>query len=408
MIRNRISIIVAFFFLLNISTFAQSSGGSEPFTVGQLAGQVNPLTSAVPFLMIAPDSRGGGMGDVGAATSPDVYSVYWNPAKLAFCEQDMSAAFSFTPWLRELVDDIYIAQAVGYKRLDKDQVIGASLRYFSLGQITFRGMDPNEQGRDYTPNELAVDLSYARKFSKKLSGSIALRYIYSNLTGGALVDGAETHAGHAVAADLSSYYRTKLKVQRKDAELAFGVHISNIGTKISYTDESQQNFIPINMKLGSAFTLKMDDYNSLTFAADLNKLLVPTPPKKQSVPGEDGENNIITHGQDDDVSVAAGIFQSFGDAPGGFEEELHEIAYSFGLEYWYAKQFALRGGYFHEHETKGNRKFFSIGLGLKLSVMALDFAYLIPTENTHPLANTLRFSLRFDLESWLVKNKETR
>lgn len=379
-------------FLLLLVVLGQSRLVQAQISTDELAGQANPITTAVPFLIIAPDSRAGAMGDVGAATAPDVNSQHWNPAKYAFIDNDMGVSLSYTPWLRNLIDDINLAYLSGYKRLDRDQVIGMSLLYFSLGNITFTNIQGQYNG-EFNPNEFAIDASYARKFSRNFSSAIALRYIYSNLTGGAYVGDTESHPGHAVAADLSVFYTRDVEVAERNSDLAFGLNISNIGSKISYTDEAQQNFIPINMRLGAALTMELDEYNSIMFTADANKLLVPTPPQQvgDTLYGKDPAN----------ISIASGVFNSFSDAPGGFKEEMHEIAYSVGLEYWYNKQFAVRGGYFYEHENKGNRKYFTFGVGLKLNVFGLDFAYLVPAQGrNHPLANTLRFTLLFDFEGF--------
>jgi len=362
-----------------------------------LSGQLNVVHVAVPFLTVAPDSRAGAMGDAGIATRPDVYSMHWNPAKFAFIDNDLGAAFSYTPWLRNLIDDINLAHLSGYMRIDNYQVLAASLTYFSLGEIIFTNMAGEYDGQ-FTPNEFAVDAAYARLFSDNFSGGVAFRYIRSDLTGGAFVQGMASKAAQAFAADVSVYYRNDINVSDMPGELALGMNISNIGNKITYSDNQNAQFIPINLGIGSALKLDLDDYNSLTFALDLNKLLVPTPPVYYQDREDDDGNPVIRAGRDPNVSVPMGMLQSFYDAPGGFREELREIFYSFGMEYWYLNQFAIRGGYYHEHETKGNRKYFTTGIGLKLNVFALDVAYLVAVHRTNPLANTLRFSLAFDFE----------
>ena len=362
-----------------------------------LSGQLNVVHVAVPFLTVAPDSRAGAMGDAGIATRPDVYSMHWNPAKFAFIDNDLGAAFSYTPWLRNLIDDINLAHLSGYMRIDNYQVLAASLTYFSLGEIIFTNMAGEYDGQ-FTPNEFAVDAAYARLFSDNFSGGVAFRYIRSDLTGGAFVQGMASRAAQAFAADVSVYYRNDINVSDMPGELALGMNISNIGNKITYSDNQNAQFIPINLGIGSALKLDLDDYNSLTFALDLNKLLVPTPPVYYQDREDDDGNPVIRAGRDPNVSVPMGMLQSFYDAPGGFREELREIFYSFGMEYWYLNQFAIRGGYYHEHETKGNRKYFTTGIGLKLNVFALDVAYLVAVHRTNPLANTLRFSLAFDFE----------
>ncbi|TSA32119.1 MAG: hypothetical protein D4R64_16775 [Porphyromonadaceae bacterium] len=389
-VRNFILII------LGLTALIKPSFGQ--ITSGELSGkEINTVTTAVPFLTIAPDSRSGGMGDVGVALSPDANSMHWNPAKYAFAPNDMGLSISYTPWLRKLIPDINLAYLSGYKRIDKQQVIGLSLLYFSLGNITFTDVVGNITNT-FNPNEFAVDAAYARSFSDRFSGSLAFRFIYSNLTGGYYVGGIESHPGMAFSSDVSVYYRNnELRLRDYDATFAFGANISNIGSKISYTPSSDKDFIPINLRLGTAFTVDFDDYNSLTAAFDVNKLLVPTPPNYYKDSVDIKNDPVIEYGFDPNVSVAVGMFHSFYDAPGGFSEELREITYSVGMEYWYAKQFAIRGGFFYEDGTKGNRKFFTVGIGLRLNVFGLDFAYLVPVNNQNsPLANTLRFSLLFD------------
>ncbi len=380
--------------LLGLTALIKPSVGQ--ITTDQLTGKINTVTTAVPFLTIAPDSRSGGMGDVGVALSPDANSMHWNPAKYAFAPNDMGLSISYTPWLRKLIPDINLAYLSGYKRIDKQQVIGISLLYFSLGDITFTDVvgTPTQQ---FNPNEFSLDAAYARSFSDKFSGSLAFRFIYSNLTGGYYVGGIESHPGLAYASDVSVYYRNdELRLRDYDATFAFGANISNIGSKISYTSNSDKDFIPINMRLGAAYTIDFDDYNSLTAAFDVNKLLVPSPPSYYKDSVDINNDPVIQYGYDPNVSVAVGMFHSFYDAPGGFREELNEITYSVGMEYWYAKQFAIRSGFFYEDGTKGNRKFFTVGIGLRLNVFGLDFAYLVPIYQNNPLANTLRFSLLFD------------
>jgi len=370
----------------------------QTMSIGELSGEVNTISSAVPFLMITPDSRAGGMGDVGAATSPDVSSLHWNPAKLSFIDEDYGASLSYTPWLRALIDDISLAYLSGYKKFSKGRVVGVSLRYFSLGNITFTDNSGTELST-YNPNEFSINVSYSMLFTDNLSGGIALKYIYSNLTGGIQSGGSETHAGKAVASDISVFYTKDIKISEKNSNLALGLNISNIGNKISYTDDSESNFLPTNLKLGGALTYELDEYNTLTLAVDINKLLVPTPPVYD-------DQGLIIAGKDPNVSITTGMWQSFSDAPGGSKEELNELTYSFGLEYWYNQRFALRTGYFHEHATKGNRKYFTVGLGLKLNVFQLDFAYLLPVQQRNPLENTLRFSLAFNFKA--LKNSSSK
>ena len=361
--------------------------------IDDLTGGLNTITTAVPFLMITPDSRSGSMGDVGAATSPDASSISTNPAKYSFIEDDLGFSISYVPWLRALVPDINLSYISGYKKLNQNDAIAFELRYFSLGDITFTDILGNTLGQ-FNPNELALGGSYSRKLSDLFSLSLATRYIYSNLTGGQMAGDIQTNAGKSFAADVAGYFTNKIRFLKKDSDLSFGFNISNIGNKISYTNVGERDFIPINLKLGSSLNINFDDYNSMSYSFDINKLLVPTPPLYNS------ENEIIA-GKDPNVSVVSGIFQSFSDAPDGFSEELREINLSFGTEYWYAKQFALRGGYFYEHDTKGGRKFFTFGAGVKYNVFALDFSYLINASRTingtNPLANTMRFTMIFDI-----------
>ena len=290
---------------------------------GQLNGSikdiVNPVETTVPFLTIAPESRGGGMADIGAATSPDVNSMHWNPAKYAFIENKFGASFSYTPWLHSLVNDINLSYLSGYYRIDRQQVVAATLRYFSLGEVEFR----NDQGdliKPAKPNEMAVDAAYSRLFGQHISGGLAFRYINSNLASGATVNGVDSKPGWSFAVDASAFYTNKIKLSDKDANLSFGLDISNIGKKISYGDDLHKEFIPTNMRLGGALAIDVDEYNSLTFAADLNKLLVPTQPIYWADSVDNNNNKVIRAGKDPNVSVVSGIFQSFYDAPGGFTE----------------------------------------------------------------------------------------
>ena len=357
----------------------------------------NVITTGVPFLTIAPDSRAAGMGDAGVGTSPDINAQHWNPAKYAFIESDMGIALSYSPWLRSLVNDINLAYLVGYKKLDEYQTISSSLRYFALGDIVFTDEYATTIGQQ-SPNEFAFDLGYTRLLSDRWAGAVAIRYIRSDLTGGQLINGVESHAGNSYAADVAFYYRNEFQMNRSENVFSAGVNIQNIGAKISYTDGEVKDFIPTNMKLGIAYTTELDDYNTFTFTADVNKLLVPTPPKDTTT--YDPGTIIYPGGINSDKSVVGGMFSSFTDAPGGFKEELQEVTLSAGVEYWYNKQFALRAGYFYENEYKGNRKFMTAGAGLKLNVFSLDFAYLLPIVRNHPLENTLRFTLSFDVDAF--------
>ena len=359
----------------------------------QNSGTLNAIQTVVPFLTIAPDSRAGAMGDAGVATSPDVYSQHWNPAKFAFIDGNGGIGISYSPWLRNLVPDINIAYLAGYKRIDTKQVISASLLYSSLGDVPFTDEFGNLE-RTFSPNEFAVDAGYSRLFTENLSGGIAFRFIYSNLTGGSYSGGVATKPGTSFAADISGYYQKKISLFSKDGQVAFGLNFSNIGAKMSYSAAQTADFIPMDMRLGSSATINLDHFNKITVTLDLNKLLVPTPPIYSST-----NPDSIIKGRDPNVSVPVAIFQSFFDAPGGFKEELHDITYSTGVEYWYNNQFAIRGGYFHENATKGNRKYFTAGAGFRLKAFTLDFSYLMPLSQNHPLARTLRFSIAFDFNA---------
>jgi hypothetical protein len=392
--------VVGLFLLLGMNTFAQTTYQG---LFGQ--GEINTITTAVPFLMIAPDARAGAMGDAGVASSPDVYSQHWNPAKYAFMSNQMGFSVSYSPWMKKLVDDINLGYLSFYYKLNNDRdAISASMLYFSLGEIQFTN-DIGQPIGDFSPNEYAFDLAYSSKLSKTFSGAIAFRYIYSNLTGNRFVGGMQSNAGQTVAGDVAMYYRKPFKVNGSPSFLSAGMNISNIGAKVSYTETVAKDFIPTNLRLGVAYETEIDDYNSIGVMIDFNKLLVPTPPEYKyndstGLPEVDPQGNyIISRGKSNDVGVVSGIFQSFTDAPDGFGEEMRELTFSVGAEYWYDKQFAFRAGYFFEHATKGNRKYFTLGVGLKLNVFGLDFSYLIPTGQQNPLENTLRFSLLFDFEA---------
>lgn len=382
--------------------------------------QLNTITTAVPFLLITPDSRAGGMGDVGCASLNDVNAVHWNASKLAFTEKKMGFGVSYTPWLRALVPDINLAYITGFYKMKKRGTIAGSLRYFSLGDITFTDANGQVTGQ-FRPNEFAIDVAYGTKLADNFSVGGAVRYVNSNLTGNALVQSSQTHAGRAIGVDLSALYKKdKVKLADKKAIVAVGINISNIGNKMSYSDRGDKNsddFIPINLRLGGSLNVKLDDYNSISILADVNKLLVPTPPTYKYEVDANGVttgrieydadgNPIIESGKDPNRGVAEGMFGSFSDAPGGGKEELREINYSAGLEYWYNHLFAIRAGYFYEHPTKGNRQFFTVGAGVKYNVFGLDFAYLIPTQQRNPLENTLRFTLTFDFDAFKDQNKE--
>lgn len=349
-------------------------------SMSTMAIEPNPISTVVPSLSIAPDARAGGMGDIGAATTPDVNSQYWNPAKYVFMESEAGVSISYTPWLSSLVSDIDLAFITGYYKFNDRQALSASFRYFSLGDIKLMDQFGYDQGTSH-PLELAVDLGYSQMLSENFSASAALRFIYSDLNNGMnLSGGSEMYPGMSVAADVAAYYRKPISMSTGDGILAFGLNISNLGSKVSYDKNVTNNFIPTNLRLGGSFDYPIDNFQTISFSADVNKLLVPTP-------------NATT--DFNKVSMLSGVLMSFGDAPA--EEELREIMWSAGVEYAYNKQFFVRAGYFNENEFKGNRKYFTAGAGFKLNVFQLDAGYVIATSQSNPLDKTLRFSLSFDV-----------
>lgn len=361
---------------------------------GDLLGQRNVITTAAPFLMIPVDSRASGMGDVGVATSADANSIHWNPSKLAFVEKDGGISLSAAPWLRQLVPDIWFYYLSGYKRIDKRSTVGLSMRYFTLGEIQFTDEQGNPQGL-YEPKEFAIDGAYARQLSDNLSLGIALRFIFSDLARGQVgASGAQITAGTAGAGDISMMYKNDKEIAGKDFDYSIGANISNIGNKITYTTEANRDFIPINLRLGTFWNTQLDEFNEIGLGVDFNKLLVPTPQYTYDSMGN------ITGRFIPDEQLVQGMISSFGDAPGGFREELNEFTVSVGMEYWYDEQFALRAGYFHEAETKGARKYATFGAGIKYKVFQIDASYLQPFTRRHPLQNTIRFSLLFDLDAF--------
>jgi hypothetical protein len=373
----------------------------------------NVITTAVSFQMIAPDTRAGALGDAGVATTPDANSQHWNPAKYVFSENEMGGSISYTPWLRNIIDDMNLAYLAGYYKLDDQNALSASLTYFDMGSISFRDIN-NTLLRDFQPTEFSLDFGYSRLLGDNFSGAVALRYIRSDLTGGMEVSGTLTNPGQSVAGDVAFFYTNDdMGFSGYDGLLNWGINISNIGAKMSYSDNAEQDFIPTNFRTGIYYQMELDEYNKIGITIDMNKLLVPTPPSYYDegdvLPSGDtidSPNTVIEAGKDPDISVATALFQSWYDAPGPangynsvFAEEFAEITWSFGAEYWYSDKFALRAGYFTEHQYKGARKYATLGAGLRLNVFGLDFAYLIPTNGfgTSPLANTLRFTLTFDL-----------
>jgi len=353
-------------------------------TVGAQDLENNPIISSVPSLTISPDARGAGMGDVGVATSPDVNSQFWNPAKYVFAESEAGMSFSFTPWLRQLVSDINLTYLSGYWKFNERRALSASLRYFSLGEIQMRDAQGEDMGSAF-PNELAFDVAYSQKLFENFSAAAALRLIYSDLNNG--VD-SETYPGVAVAADVAMYYKTPIQLSTGDGSFAAGLNLSNIGSKISYDANASSSFIPANVRLGASFDYPIDEYQRFSVSADVNKLLVPTIDYAKTAENRDYYN---------DMSSLEGMLSSFNDAPGGVAEELREIYWSVGAEYVYNNQFSVRAGYFNEDQYKGNRKFFTAGAGFKLNVFQLDASYVVSVSQTNPLDKTLRFSLSFDL-----------
>ena len=357
----------------------------------------NPEKNSVTSQSIAPDARAGGMGDVGAATDPDVASQYWNPAKYPFAISRAGVALNYTPWLRQLVNDIDLAYLVGYYRIGDYSAVSASLRYFSLGEVFYGGTETGgASGTEMTlnPYEMSLDVAYSIMLSEKFSIAAGVRWIYSDLT---YDYSDQSSPGSAFAVDLAAYYQNYINIGQRECQLGLGLDISNVGSKINFGGDENSEFLPANLRLGASLMVPVDEYNRFTIAVDANKLLVPTMPVK-----EDGESDedFVTRKQKDyyDVSPISGIFKSFGDAPGGFKEELQEVRWSVGAEYVYNDKFSLRAGYHHESENKGNRKYFTVGAGFKMNVFSLDAGYVIATAKSNPLDQTLRFTLSFDMD----------
>lgn len=360
--------------------------------------QLNPVYHGVTSLAIAPDARGGGLGDVGAATDPDVNSQYWNPAKYPFCISRAGVSLNYTPWLRSLTPDIDLANITGYYRIGNYDALSASLRYFSLGEV----IAGSEQDI-IKPYEFAVDVAYSRMLSETFSAAVALRYIYSDL---AYRADDETTPGSAFAADIAMYHNGYIMMGNRECQLGWGLNISNIGSKISYDEGNTSEFLPTNLRLGASLLIPLDEYNRLAISADANKLLVPTRPTMEQYISETGADEQDYSGytswlQDEgyyNISPISGIFKSFNDAPGGGKEELQEIQWSVGAEYSYNDQFFLRAGYHYEHPNKGNRKYYTLGAGFKMNVFSIDAGYVISAAQNNPLDQTLRFSLSFDMD----------
>lgn len=358
------------------------------------ANMFNPINTSVTSQTIAPDARAAGMGDVGVATDPDVVSQYWNPAKYPFTISRAGVSLNYTPWLRQLVSDIDLAYLVGYYRIGDYSAVSGSLRYFSLGEVYTNSSMTGEDAMTINPYEMSLDVAYSLMLSEHFSISAGVRWIYSDLTYDYTED---TSPGSAFAADISMYYQNYINLGPRECQLGLGLNVSNIGSKITFGGDDNSEFIPTNLRLGASLMIPIDEYNRFTIAADANKLLVPTYPKQNE--GESTEDYTERVQKDYyDVSSISGIFKSFGDAPNGFKEELQEIQWSVGAEYIYNDKFALRAGYHHESENKGNRKYFTVGAGFRMNVFSLDAGYVIATAKSNPLDQTLRFSLSFDMD----------
>ena len=389
------------FFLLCVLAVSRSFGqDTEPSDGSRV------ISTAVPFLTISPDARSGGMGDLGAATTPDAYSIFWNPAKYAFIDKTFGFGIGYVPWLRNLVNDIGLASVVGFGKFGDKQAIAASLRFFSMGEVMFTNDVGDELGA-VKPNEWALDATYARKFSREFSGAVSGRFIYSNLVPVNYSNSYDVRPGTSIAADVAVYYHHEMEIKGiSNAYIDFGLNISNIGVKMSYSNSTAlRDFIPTTLRLGPSFTMDLDDYNRISISLDLAKLLVPTPPVylKDYTGSRDSTDangkRIIYKGKDPDVSVVKGMIQSFYDAPYGFKEEMQEINITAAAEYWYNKLFSVRAGYFYESKYKGDRQFFTLGAGLRYNVFGLDFSYLIPIKQNNPLQNTLQFTLLFNFDN---------
>ena len=359
--------LLVILFLIGIPTYVFPQGD----TTGYLLGAQRAITTAVPFLAITPDARHAALGDGGVATSADANAAYWNAAKLVFIDKKYGGAMSYTPWLGKIVNDMWITSIAGYYKLRQEEAIAASFKYFDLGEINFRN-EQNQPLGDFNPKEAAFDVTYSRMLSQNLSVGLSGRYIYSNLTGA--FTGQDAQAGNTAAMDIGVFYTKPIQKSARNSTLSLGAQISNIGAKLSYTDNANKDFLPTNLRFGSAFTTQLDAYNTITFLLDFNKLMVPT----------------VDEGQ----SLLSGMFGSFTDAPDGAAEELREIMTSAGIEYWYSETFAARLGYFLEASDKGNRKYLTAGLGFRRNNFGIDAAYVVPTnQREHPLAETLRFTV---------------
>lgn len=379
---------------IKLAAIALTAITSLPTVAQEKVDMFNPEKNSVTSQSIAPDARAGGMGDVGAATDPDVVSQYWNPAKYPFTISRAGVALNYTPWLRQLVSDIDLAYLAGYYRIGDYSAVSASLRYFSLGEVFYDGGGSGGTEMTTNPYEMSFDVAYSIMLSEKFSIAAAVRWIYSDLTYNYSDD---TAPGSAFAVDLAAYYQNYINLGQRECQLGLGLNISNIGSKINFGGDENSEFLPANLRLGASLMVPIDEYNRFSFAVDANKPLVPTMPVREE--GEDQTDFELRKQKEYyDVSPISGIFKSLGDAPGGFKEELQEVRWSVGAEYVYNDKFALRAGYHHESENKGNRKYFTVGAGFKMNVFSLDAGYVIATAKSNPLDQTLRFTLAFDMD----------
>jgi hypothetical protein len=397
-------------FILN--TYAQIPPPDQNSVLEAMRG--GAILTGVPFLMIAPDSRAGAMGDIGTGSSADLYSQHWNPAKYPYVNDKAGFSLTYSPWLRALVNDMNLLYFTGYYKIDERSAVSASITYFSMGEVIFR-RSQEEDGSPYRPNEFAIDAAYSRKLTDHFSMAVAARYIMSDLTSGySVLDGNRGRAAHAGAADVSMFYTQDFSVKNlENSTLGVGLSITNLGSKISYSDAARKDFLPATLRIGAAYDMQIDEYNKIGIAAEVSKLLVPTSPvyktdsvTREYIYGDDGKP-IIAAGKDPDVNVMMGVIQSWYDAPGGFKEEMQEWIWSLGAEYWYRDILAFRAGYFHESAGKGRRQYVTVGIGLKFSIVSFDMSYLIPTVSgtSNPLKNTLRFSLGFNFGEYMRQRR---
>lgn len=381
---NKLTSILFAILLVMVAATVQAQDKKDMF---------NPVNTSVTSQTIAPDARAAGMGDVGVATDADVNSQYWNPAKYPFAISRAGVALNYTPWLRQLVNDMDVAYLAGYYRIGDYSAVSASMRYFSMGEVFMDG-HTDDNAMTINPYEMSLDVAYSLMLSETFSIAAGVRWIYSDLT---FDFNEDTQPGSAFAADIAAYYQNYINLGQRECQLGLGLNISNIGSKINFGGDNHSFFIPTNLRLGTSLKVPIDEYNRITFAADANKLLVPTYPKQRE--GED-EEQYKQRMEDEywNVSSISGIFKSFTDAPNGFKEELEEINWSVGAEYEYNDKFFLRAGYHHESENKGNRKYFTVGAGFRMKVFSLDAGYVIATAKTNPLDQTMRFTLSFDMD----------